>query len=110
MQKEMFRYGVGENGRKDTLFTFREGELIFFGIARCNLKVGDKFDREKGRLIAQKRALKAQELVASGEEVPTDDTNNLDSINAFVHYGCIPLGQIKSLLNYFHSLRTTYRA
>lgn len=106
----MVRYSTNVEGsdRKDTLFTFREGELVFFGIARCNLRVGDKFDRELGKKIAQGRALKAQSLVASGKEAPTEG-QNLDGVQDNVSYGCIPVSQVKSLLNYFHTLKTTVR-
>jgi hypothetical protein len=108
MEKAMVRYGVLNNDRKDTLYTFRAGEHIFFGIARCNLKAGDKFDRELGKKIAMNRALKAKELVDSGQASVTE-AGKLDDVTWNVSYGCVPVGDVKSLLNYFHTLRTTVR-
>lgn len=108
MEKAMVRYGVLKNDRKDTLYTFRSGENIFFGIARCNLKAGDKFDRELGTKIAMNRALKAKALVDSGEASPSE-AGKLDEVTWNVAYGCIPVSDVKSLLKYFHTLRTTVR-
>lgn len=104
----MVRYSKLENDRKDTLFTFREGDLLFFGISRCNVKSGDKFDREKGMMIAKNRATKAFDLVKAGLEKPAED-GNMDNVNYFAHYGCIPLKDVKSLLQYFRTLATTVR-
>ncbi len=103
----MVRYGKLNNDRKDTLFTFRSEDKIFFGIARCNVKVGDAFDKELGRKIAQNRALKAQEVFTT-EKVNLENSD-IANLKEFVSYGAIPVTEIKSLLSYFRSLQNTFK-
>ena len=50
------RYSISDDTRKNTLFTIRIGDFIYFGIARCNLK-HDKFNKHIGRISAEKRAM-----------------------------------------------------
>jgi hypothetical protein len=107
MEKSMVRYGKLNSDRKDTLFTFRSEDKIFFGIARCNVKVGDVFDKELGRKIAQNRALKAQEVFKSGNVAL--ESGNIEDMKEFIPYGGIPVADIKSLLNYFRSLQNTFK-
>jgi hypothetical protein len=108
MKNEMTRYSNLGNGRKDTLFTFREGDTVFFGISRCNVKAGDVFDKTKGRLIAQGRAFKAKELVDSGQ-VQKREVGNIEQEKQFVSYGSIPVVDVKNLLGYFRSLRESFK-
>jgi hypothetical protein len=51
------RYGrVNEYIPKNTLVTLRDGNTIYFGIARCNTSAGDVFRKNIGKLIAGRRA------------------------------------------------------
>ena len=54
MNDVRIRYNKGE--RKNTLVTIREGNVLYWGIARCNSHVGDRFNKAKGRFIALGRA------------------------------------------------------
>lgn len=103
---EMVRYGysLGNNNspqRKDALFTFRDGDLIFFGISRCNLKVGDKFDRELGKEIAKGRARKAHEFYVNGNNgrISPETYQFLALDRGYCH-----VNKIKKLLAYFDNL------
>ena len=62
MRNEMTRYSSNpdKQNRKNTLVTIRDGDTIFFGIARCNKKAGDSFTKKQGQVIAKARALRAQ--------------------------------------------------
>ena len=44
--------------KRATLVTVRNGDMVFWGIARCNSSAGDRFDRGVGREIAAARAMK----------------------------------------------------
>ena len=102
MEKLMVRFGKQKNNRKDTMVTFRKDDLIFFGVARCNVKVGDKFDRELGKKIALSRAEKALVMHQAGKASFTSQEVKLSQVSDFVGYGCIPVVEIKELLQYFH--------
>jgi len=55
LRHEMVRFGKAKDGRrKNTLFTVRLGDVIFFGVARTHSKL-DKFDKVFGKLLASDR-------------------------------------------------------
>ena len=62
MKTEMTRYSKNpdKSNRKNTLFTIRDGDNVFFGIARCNRFVGDTFRKSQGQMIAKARAIRAK--------------------------------------------------
>jgi hypothetical protein len=72
--RNMIRYSrhEGKYNRKNTLFTVRVGEKVFFGISRCNLRAGDRFNKKQGTLVAQGRA-----ALARAEEAPAQMSVNL---------------------------------
>lgn len=102
----MIRFGHYKNDRKDTLFTVKDGNYIWFGIARCNLKVGDKFDRDLGKTIAQGRALKAQKFFAENQVETEAEDFDIAQVASFFPMGRVKDTQIKNLLQYFHSFGT----
>jgi hypothetical protein len=66
----MVRYGRETNGKpKNTLYTIRKGESIYFGISRCNHKF-DQFRKDAGKHIAAERAVLAAE---EHEGLPVSD-------------------------------------
>lgn len=81
---------------KNTLVTIKNGNLVHFGISRCNMDAGDKFNKERGKLIALNRALAAE----SESDVTTEDFT--------VHYsglrGTVNINSIKSLIQYFRTI------
>lgn len=98
-KKEMFRYNVAEHSRKDVMFTIKEDGLIFYGIARCNLKIGDKFNKELGKTIAIGRALEAKRLFDEGTPINFDDGDvKADRL------GVVSEDYVTALLDYFDGL------
>ena len=74
---------------KNTMVTVRDGERIFFGIARCNKK--DTFSKERGKEIARFR------LQAALKELDTEE--NCDGQSGL--YGVTT--NVEGLLDYFHN-------
>jgi len=101
-KKEMFRYGTAANSGKNTLFTIRDGNLIFYGISECNLKIGDKYDKALGKKIAIGRAIEAKRLFEDNTPVTFDDGG--DKANRM---GVISTDYIRALLDYFDGLAET---
>jgi hypothetical protein len=93
---------------KNTLLTIRDNDLIHFGIARCNNKLGDRFDKNVGKLIATNRArLAASEAGVGG--IPGKQIKSKDlSENLIVHKsglrGTVKLENIVTLLRYFQNI------
>lgn len=100
----MIRFGKNfKNDRKDVLATVKQDDYIYFGIARCNLKVGDKFDRELGKKIAKARAEKAIKISKLPEFETEPDGFDISAERDFYPFGRVKADQVKSLLSYFHS-------
>lgn len=97
MRTEMYRHNRDENGIPHaTIATIREGEVVYFGIARCCPR--DTFTKAKGRMIAMNRALKEK------AEFPADDYAAMigysdNGLRGMCHVSCI-----KNVLDYFRSL------
>lgn len=101
MEMTQVRYGRKENQNElnRVLYTVKEGESIYFGIARCNVTKGDKFEKARGRQIAEARALKAK------SETPEELKDIKISESPFFHpYGKVPVSEVKDLLQYFRGL------
>lgn len=103
MPEEQIRYSRDKekNQINKILFTAKAGEEIYFGIARCNTKAGDNFDKKLGLTIAKGRMLKAKEA----NPLPLETTKISES-KKFYAFGKVPLAEIKDLLQYFHGLDT----
>lgn len=101
MSKEMIRYGR-VNGRKpkNTLYTFREDGLIYFGISRCDLTT-DNFERLKGSNIAKLRALKAKEELLAQNQNTKNDLIHTDDKGL---RGVVGIENIKVLLEHFDKI------
>ena len=61
VDRRMIRYSKPKDNIKNTLVTNRIGNFIFFGISRCNKDKGDAFNKQRGVMIAEQRALLAEE-------------------------------------------------
>jgi hypothetical protein len=90
------RYGRNKKGSpKNTLVTIRDGELLYFGISRCNVKVGDTFQKDAGKHIAYERAL------LSSAECPVSD-------GLCVHKsglrGVVEKESVRKLIEYFENI------
>jgi hypothetical protein len=62
----MVRYGRQDGKPKNTLYTIRRGDVIYFGIARCDPR-HDQFRKDAGKHIACERALLAVDEVGESE-------------------------------------------
>lgn len=100
MSNERVRYGYDATSRKDVLYTVRHEGNIYFGISRCNVKIGDKFDKTLGVTIAAGRARTALADV--------DSLSSLTVVNLYLDQsgtrGYCKIEDVKSLLNYFDNL------
>jgi hypothetical protein len=101
MLQEQIRYSRNKQNNQinRVLFTIREGEHIFFGIARCNVSAGDNFDKKLGVKIAKARAEKAKK-----ETITELETKKISETKEFYSAGRLPLTEIKDLLVYYHGL------
>lgn len=98
MRTEMTRYNADKCNRKNTLVTLREGDVIYFGIARCNATVGDVFKKSHGRMIAKARAIRAKlEFAVTNEE-------NTFSLHESNLRGFVLKEKIADLLKYFDNI------
>lgn len=82
--------------RKNTLVTIREGNVIYFGIARFDPRYGLPFVKKFGVKIAQNRALKAKDKTPYPERGIIYSKSGLS--------GCCNVENIKHLLLYFESV------
>jgi hypothetical protein len=87
------RYNHDKHGRKDTLYTVKLGDNVFFGIAKLNAKA-DKFNKEEGIKLAKKRCEEA--LDRSFTLILDFSTKQL--------MGLTHVSRVKDLLRYFDGL------
>ncbi len=85
---------------KNTLATIRDGDTVYFGIARCNRKM-DVFRREVGTYIALARAELAQEGPCNG--LCTTDGDDL-RIHTSRMRGRTTVDNIRELIKYFNDI------
>jgi len=98
--KERVRYGRPYSKEpKNTLVTTRDGDTVFFGIARCNRKL-DCFHKSIGKYIARQRLF----CIDEDELSPNGDLN--------LHHsglrGTVGIENVKSLLEYFNNIDGMY--
>ena len=91
----MIRYGRTANNRpKNTLYTIRVDNQVYFGISRCNTEQ-DQFSKAHGRYIASGRA-----------ELALED--GADSEDMLVHVsglrGVVAAEKVDKLLTYFKQI------
>lgn len=94
------RFSKKNNSRKNTLVTVREGDTIFFGVARCNVSHGEKFDRDEGLKKAAVRANVAMQNVASIDWA-VDKSLVIHNSGLF---GQVGVSDVKDLLSYFDNI------
>lgn len=93
------KYGrVDGNAPKNTLVTIREGDTVFFGIARCNMGC-DNPVKEIGKILATERALLAQSGVAKAFE-----ENGEFLIHKSRQFGKVSMEELPKLLEYFDNV------
>lgn len=100
MTKEMTRYSKTPDklNRKNTLVTIREDDVVYFGIARCNKKAGDKFTKRQGQVIAKARAIRAKIEKVGGAPL-TGLVLHESNLR-----GSVPADGIPGLLKYFNTI------
>ena len=93
---EKVRYSRTRSGRKNTLYTQRIGPVIYYGIARCNLKE-DRFSKDQGLSLAKSRLAQAKQ----SDELPniTGELRVREKLS-----GAVYVGDVKALLRQFDSL------
>jgi hypothetical protein len=99
---------------KNTLVTVRDGDVVYFGIARYDKRYGLPFEKKVGRKIALGRLNKATAAMPPQSFVRTfDGVVYADSRLA----GCCNVNSVKYLLEYFDNIdrlfpqeRTLYNA
>lgn len=89
---------VTERIPKNTLTTVRNGNMVYFGIARCNSGL-DRFSKNIGKLIASNRA----EIAAVEGGIRSTDLE----IHKSGLRGSVGLDKIKTLLQYFRAVDVT---
>lgn len=82
---------------KNTLVTKKNGDVVFFGISRCKLSVGDVFDKAVGRNVATLRCMHAEMYLATKTAAPPPQL--YVSRNGL--WGWCPVSRAKSLLAHF---------
>lgn len=92
------RYGRLNNQTKNTLVTIRDGETIYFGIARCRLNA-DKMIKEKGKELASARAEAARN--GHADFITRENTLALHKSNLF---GRVEATDVVKLLAYFDNI------
>lgn len=98
-EQARIRYSRLENrSPKNTLVTLRDGDDVYFGIARCNVKL-DTFNKSVGKYIAAQRAALVTE----------DDTTRYHSSNGLVLHesglrGYTSVSNITKLLDHFNDV------
>jgi hypothetical protein len=88
---------------KNTLLSFIQDGRIFFGIARCNLDAGDRFNRKVGRGIAVRRALSALDKY---KEAPLHEL----ALSMNFLSGCCKVEAAKKMVEHFKSIDTIIMA
>lgn len=95
-----YRYN---GGPKNTLATIREGNFIYFGIARYDDRYGLPFLKDTGRVISLGRAEKAKESLAPASGCDVTEWDGIIYSSSRLS-GCCLLKDIKNLLEYFDNV------
>lgn len=86
---------------KNTLVTIRDGNRIFFGVARYNARYGYPFTKKMGRKIAQGRAESMRKLMG-GNPLPDTAAGIIYAESGLA--GCCNVDSILLVLNYFNAI------
>lgn len=110
---EMVRFNKDKkfHQRKDTLYTKRYDNKIFYGIARLKKK-SDKFYRETGVMLAKERAEDALIVYKNYKDLHNYCMTNCGLSSSYTKnpvfegsdYGWVTFEHVKSLLEYFRNL------
>jgi hypothetical protein len=95
--------GSKTKAHKNTLLTMSKNDLIFFGIARCNLESGDKFSKKMGKALAVERLLAIRTGFLDGGDIST--TGLYRSRNMLS--GWCTVDSVSELLKHFHAIDET---
>jgi hypothetical protein len=102
------RYGrTSTKAPKNTLVTLRQGDTVYFGVARCNTKAGDAFKRTLGTTIAANRARAALDGAVVSQYTCPEGTVSLHTSGM---RGAVPVAEVRALLTYFRQVDTLRRA
>lgn len=102
-ENKRVRYSRLENRRpKNTLVTIRDGNNVYFGIARCNVKL-DTFHKNIGTYIAEQRAKRALDTTERDSEEHYSSHNNLRLHESGLR-GYTTLEKVKEVVNYFRNV------
>lgn len=97
MNKVLIRYSRDDNrSPKNTLATVRDGDKLYFGIARCNSN--EMFRKRIGREVATTRALRASKkslFMVEGSNLMLDETGLRGVVNQ---------EHSKELIGYFNEI------
>jgi hypothetical protein len=112
------KYRIRYSNVKNTLVTTQDGDYVYFGIARCNMRVGDRFNKKHGTMVALSRAEKAQDKLAFElDSKSSASTNFLPfwSTNTYWFaesnlYGVVHVTRVRELLNDFEAIDEICRA
>lgn len=85
---------------KNTLVTVKDGDTLYFGIARCNRKL-DVFHRKVGSYIAEQRALLARD---DTQEYRYDRLDNGLELHESGLRGSVSLSNVRQLINHFEGV------
>ena len=81
---------------KNTLVTYRNENLVYFGISRCHSK-NDRFSKELGKDLAETRA-----------QLALNEAGNIEESNMSIHRsglrGVAKVDEVKQLLTYFQNI------
>ena len=103
MRTEMTRYSKNpdKQHRKNTLVTMQQDDVIYFGIARCNHHACDEFRKDRGKVIAKARAIRA---------TLEQQLDNNDDKSIMLHEtglrGHTDKKNVRNLLDYFDNIDT----
>lgn len=96
------RFSKEDRTPKNTLVTVRDGDTVYFGISRCNVKL-DTFHKNIGTYIAQQRAQIVSEDQATGSDystyVPTENAEL--RLHKSGLRGRVALTDVKEVVKYF---------
>lgn len=98
----MIRFGNKKNNRKNVMATLKKDGYIYFGIARCNFKAGDKFNKQAGKNMAHTRLQTALRVAQAPDFQPEPEDFNIAQQQEFYMFGRVKDTEVKNLLKYFN--------
>ena len=89
------------DGPKNTMVTIKDGNRIYFGIARCNAKAKDHFNRKQGRGLATTRCIQALMSDPKLKHPFEDELEALSFVDGKFLSGVVVDSGLHTLLSYF---------